>query len=143
MIVDDGALAEVTTMVWETMLGLPLVTSLEEGQKKADLRSEIDVSGDWAGTIGLQMSAPMARKAASALFGCAPEQASSDEVKDAASELANMIGGAVKSLLLGSCRLGLPRVLGDVPAPGTAHEQTMSFEFEGDAILVTLDRRAA
>ena len=59
----------------------------------------------------------MSREIAGRMFSIAPEEVKEDDIRDALSELANIIAGNVKALLPAPSHLSLPTYLGgrDVP----------------------------
>ena len=59
----------------------------------------------------VRCSAAAARNAAAALLGVELDDVTTEDVTDALGELANIIGGNVKSLLPEPCALSLPHVL--------------------------------
>jgi len=61
--------------------------------------------------VVVRCSAAAARNAAAALLGVELDDVTTEDVTDALGELANIIGGNVKSLLPEPCALSLPHVL--------------------------------
>jgi chemotaxis protein CheX len=116
---DDSQLLEVTEFVWNSTLGLilepaPPETGSEEGGR---VSAVVAITGAWAGSIHLTTTTKMAGVAAALMFGCGEDEVSEPERLDAVGELANQIGGSVKSLLPGPCSLSLPRVWVGVDDP--------------------------
>jgi chemotaxis protein CheX len=71
----------------------------------------VSVSGAWRGHIVVECSASGSRQVAAALMGMAAGDVTGDDVVDALGELANVIGGNVKSLLPAPSALSLPHVV--------------------------------
>jgi chemotaxis protein CheX len=53
----------------------------------------------------------LARQVCGKFLGVSPEELSTDDIRDAAGELANITGGSVKALLAPTCSLSLPSVV--------------------------------
>jgi chemotaxis protein CheX len=117
---DDSQLLEVTEFVWNSTLGLILEPAPREepaSDEGARVSAVVDITGAWAGSIHLTTTTKMAGLAAARMFGCGEDEVSEPERLDAVGELANQIGGSVKSLLPGPCSLSLPRVWVGVDDP--------------------------
>jgi chemotaxis protein CheX len=117
---DDNQLLEVTEFVWNSTLGLILEPgpAVAMAVPQGRVSAVVAITGAWEGTIHLTTTTEMADLAAARMFGCGADEVSEPERLDAVGELANQIGGSVKSLLPGPCTLSLPqvRVGGDDPA---------------------------
>jgi chemotaxis protein CheX len=75
----------------------------------ADVRSSsIDLTGAWPGRVLVQCPQPLAVRMAGVLFQLDDDAVNEDDVVDTLAELANVIGGNVKSLLPAPSQLGLP-----------------------------------
>ena len=70
----------------------------------------VHVSGEWGGSVFLQVPCDLAQASAEAMFAADPGSLSSDEVCDALGELTNMVGGNIKSLLPAPSKLSIPSV---------------------------------
>lgn len=66
---------------------------------------QVVVDGDWRGIVRVDVAVPMAEALAARMLGGTPGPA---DLEDAVGELANMIGGNVKSLVPGDGTLSLP-----------------------------------
>ncbi len=105
-------LVEIVPYVWDCVLGQsvdPVAIELDWGDHK-HLCAVISISGQWTGDVVLESSVEVARAAASRMFSTPEEDLAFDEVQDALAELANVIGGNIKSLVPGPSHLGLPSV---------------------------------
>jgi chemotaxis protein CheX len=80
----------------------------ENGQ--IDVTASVSVTGAWRGHVLVSCSDAASRNAAAALLGIELDEVTDDDVADALGELANIIGGNVKSLLPEPCALSLPHV---------------------------------
>jgi chemotaxis protein CheX len=75
-----------------------------------DVTGSVSVTGAWRGPVLVGCSDGASRNAAAALLGIELDEVTDDDVADALGELANIIGGNVKSLLPEPCALSLPHV---------------------------------
>lgn len=144
----DECIQEVTEGVWSTMLGMPLRLQWESAppQESHDyVTSWVSISGSWSGTITIGCSSAAARRAAAAMFGVVPEEASAEEVNDAMGEVANIIGGNLKGLLTGPATLSLPSVAEgfdtSLHVPDFVAVQSTRFDSEGEPLVVTVFAR--
>lgn len=136
MIVTDEDLTMLIQGVWDTCLGLEAEPAygapLADGQAYT---AAVTVTGGWNGRIALVLPEPLARSAASAMFSLDPVAATSDDITDAAGELANTVGGNIKGLVDEPCALSLPSVSVSTadehapPAPDTAAFTTGDITF--------------
>jgi chemotaxis protein CheX len=130
---------ELTESVWHSMLGMPIAASDAQSDAIARevLTACVHITGTWNGVVTLGCSPAFAQRAAGAMFDCAPESASHEEVHDALGELANMVGGNLKGLLPGSCQLSLPAVAaGELAWPGSSLVEEAWFDCSGEALVV-------
>jgi chemotaxis protein CheX len=72
--------------------------------------ASVSVTGAWRGHVLVSCSEAASRNAAAALLGIELDEVTEDDIADALGELANIIGGNVKSLLPEPCALSLPHV---------------------------------
>ncbi len=70
----------------------------------------VHMSGEWRGSVFLQVPSELAQASAEAMFAADPGSLSADEVCDALGELTNMIGGNIKSLVPAPSKLSIPSV---------------------------------
>ncbi len=108
--------AELTTIVddiFGAMAGMQLVpcqTAAGFGTGAEYVASAVQIVGDWQGAVRLDVSLELARRACANLTGMDASELSQQDVRDAAGELANMVGGSVKALCAHTSRLSLPTV---------------------------------
>lgn len=145
MSVGQAQIHKVTQEVWSTVLGMRIQpTEFGSPQAERFVIGKVNISGAWQGAVTLGCSAELARRVAGAMFALGPAAASVGEVRDAVGELTNMVGGNIKTLLKGDCRLSLPAVVGEVDyaaradAPAVLHE--VWFACEGGFVLVSVLR---
>ncbi len=106
--VTENEIREIAENIWGAMLALPI--ELGEAEAPEYVTGCVDISGGWHGSVAVELSTGLARQVAATLFAMEPGEVTEAEVRDAVGEMANMIGGNVKALMPGSCRLSLPAV---------------------------------
>jgi CheY-specific phosphatase CheX len=149
MNVQEQDIREITGAVWTSVL-----------QTNAEWRPEaqapqlsgtimtgcVQISGAWEGAVMIQVPVGVARAAAAAMFESSLAETSSEEVRDALGELANMVGGNIKALLPGPTQLSLPLVVeGGKSALSICDAvavRTVWFAAYGEEFLVTLLSRS-
>lgn len=112
--VDVDALWSITNDVWTTFVAedavvLPL--DVVPPLTASDVSSRVAIHGDATGSVVVRCDRASATALARRLFDL-PEDAmpDDDDIVDALGELANIVGGNVKSLSLGQSSLTLPSV---------------------------------
>ncbi|MFI5911166.1 chemotaxis protein CheX [Dactylosporangium sp. NPDC051541] len=109
----EDDLKVIAEQVWSSYLDLdgasPLV-ALPHEKPVADVTASVSVTGAWRGHVLVSCSEAAAKHVAAALLGIEFEEVAEEDVADALGELANIIGGNVKSLLPEPCALSLPHV---------------------------------
>jgi chemotaxis protein CheX len=110
----DEDLRQITEQLWESYLdpdgGRPLMIG-PAATAGMDISAAVSVTGSWNGHVVLECSAAASRQAAAAMLGIGAEDVAEADIADALGEMANVIGGGVKSLLPGECALSLPQVV--------------------------------
>ena len=110
----DADLSVIAEQVWSSYLDLdgmsPLIPVPAE-KPSHDVSASVSMTGAWRGHVLVRCSETASRAAAAALLGVEVEDVTPEDVTDALGELANIIGGNVKSLLPEPCALSLPHVL--------------------------------
>ncbi|MBI1758553.1 MAG: chemotaxis protein CheX [Actinobacteria bacterium] len=81
------------------------------GTGQGEVSAAVSVTGAWRGHVVVACSSAASRHAAAALLGVELADVSGDDIADALGELANVIGGNVKSLLPEPSALSLPHVV--------------------------------
>jgi chemotaxis protein CheX len=108
-------LRHIVEQVWSSYLDLdgnsPLVPAVGALDDADAVSASVSVTGSWQGHVVVSCSVAASRNAASALMGVGVDDVTVDDVSDAVGELANIIGGNVKSLLPQPCALSLPQVV--------------------------------
>jgi chemotaxis protein CheX len=138
-------------MIWESVLRLPLDPAAEAPPAEVppsgerNVTSFVYISGAWNGAVSLDCGRSFATLAASIMFGLQNERPSAADIQDALGELANMVGGNIKGLCSGKCRLSLPVVVegasGGIWFPGTRLITKVPFVSGRYSITVSLHKR--
>jgi chemotaxis protein CheX len=98
--------------VFETMLGLELEPSAEPWKPTRDrLTGAVYLAGAWKGAVLLECDHSQAYHLTSLLMSLPLPAAIDDDVRDTMGELANMIGGNLKSVLPRGVVLSMPSVV--------------------------------
>jgi CheY-specific phosphatase CheX len=141
----DADLSEVVQSVWESMLGLTLVRAdapYDPADEQRSLCGCVQITGTWEGAVMIDLPEELARVSAAAMFGCEPEDLSDEEVLDALGEVANMVGGNVKGMIEGECKLSLPTVAEGadfrIAVPGSGVHTVLVFDCAGRPFQVKL-----
>jgi chemotaxis protein CheX len=105
----------ITTEVWGSAVAAgsgSVATGARPGRGDALAVGAVRISGAWDGWVTLEVPVATASRVAAAMLGLAGGEPDAADVSDAVGELANIIGGNVKSLLPAPC----PVVADDIGA---------------------------
>ena len=107
-------LAEIVGQVWSSYLDVegtdPLIAN-GVGSAAMDVVASVSITGGWSGHVVVSCSDTAARRAAAAFLMTTADEVSGDDVTDVLGELANIVGGNVKSMLPASSFVSLPQVV--------------------------------
>jgi chemotaxis protein CheX len=144
MIVGEEQICTLTKLAWTTVLKTavkPVDTPGTLGGGKF-VAAKVKVIGSWNGSVMVGCSYALAKRAAGKMFDMPAESISPDELRDAVGEMANILGGNVKTLIAGKCRLSLPSVseVDDQSVFAASEKDRMNvwFESEGERFVVQL-----
>ncbi|GAA1794878.1 chemotaxis protein CheX [Planosporangium flavigriseum] len=137
----DTDLFAIAEQIWASYLDVEGTSPLLEAPRTApssDVCASVSVTGAWVGHIVVSCSMPAARNVAAALLGIDLDGVAREDVTDALGELANIIGGNVKSLMPEPSALSLPIVLidGNTGWPSASEVSRLSGEWLGEPISV-------
>jgi len=111
----ENKIKEYAEFAWST---LDLKITPSSGQFKGNsITANIQISGQWQGVIALTIEHDLAQQLAVKMFSIEKGQVTDEEINDALSEMINIIGGNLKSLLPQPNQLSLPMV--DLKGTGT------------------------
>jgi chemotaxis protein CheX len=103
---------QIVEHVFQTMLGLEVHVVDAPFPPSGDLiTAAISLAGSWKGAVLVECGLPEAFLFTSKMIGIDPPTSLNDDVRDALGELANMVGGNLKSVLPGGVGLSLPTVV--------------------------------
>ncbi|MCW2613095.1 MAG: hypothetical protein JWN08_89 [Frankiales bacterium] len=125
--------------VWSSYVGAPLVPRPVVAGDDLVGRS-IAISGDWCGTVQVQASRALAVTVASAMFSTGAAEITDTDVSGALGEITNIVGGNVKSLLGGECRLALPSSVGHGPDTAGHEVPRLELDAAGEPLVVVVWR---
>jgi chemotaxis protein CheX len=146
LLATDEQIVGITQDVWSSFTGRPVdpappAEALDGGEVTV---GRVEVTGAWRGWVLLACPARLARTAAAAMFERPAETLTDGEVADALGELANMVGGNLKSVLPGPSRLSMPAVTVGAaaadPVPGGALVNAVSLTCDGLPLTVSVWR---
>ncbi len=113
-VVSAADITSIAQDVWSSFLSMELETHPLGAEapplEGRTMTGTVHVSGEWQGSVFLEVPSDLAQAAAEAMFAADPGSLSADEVCDALGELTNMVGGNIKSLLPAPSRLSIPSV---------------------------------
>lgn len=112
--VSRDELLGVVDEIFSSMAGMtlsPTAERLEPNKRGGSIVSAVQIVGTWQGAVRLDIDLELARDICGRLLGLEPSDLSSDDIRDAAGELANMTGGSIKTLIAPTCSLSLPSVV--------------------------------
>lgn len=146
--VDD--LRQVVADVFAAMLRQEIeetpVPADDRGAGEVHIDACVQITGAWQGTIVVETSPLFARRAAAAVFDLELDRVAPEDVHDALAELANMIGGNIKTLLPGPSALSLPSVTEGrdflLRLPGTQLVQQADLRCGDETVRILICRKA-
>lgn len=108
----EEVIEQITQSVFATMLGFEPVRVDEPPPADPELLlASVHLAGQWTGSVVLGLPPEVALAVAAAMLGLPAADVTGNDQNDVAAELANMIGGNLKSLLPGPSFLSLPTII--------------------------------
>ena len=145
MPIANDELNEFSEAIWDQFLGLGLSPGDPAYTWASDdvpITGCVQITGAWTGAITIGCSDKLANIAAGAMFAMEISELTSDEVHDTMGELANMLGGNIKSILPPPCQLSLPTVIvggeGVYDLPGSSVLARSTYLCSGESVIVTV-----
>lgn len=139
----DSHIEQIVQSIFVSMLGMETTRLLEQPEEGAEMIwGTIQIAGGTPLNVVLGMSQVLARSAASHMLATPLDDVADDDAKDVVAEVANMIGGNLKSLLPGPVFLSLPTVVGGqnvaMQVPGAELTEDVSLSCEAGELRVRL-----
>jgi chemotaxis protein CheX len=75
------------------------------------LQANVSIAGAWSGCVALSLSSGLIQAAASKMLNCDPNALTNEDQQEVATEIANMIGGNLKSILPAPSILSIPQIV--------------------------------
>lgn len=142
--IDD--LRSVIDAVLTATFGL-VATESPDGASSSMISSLVGIAGEWNGAVIVGCSPPLAARLASLMFGVPEAEVTREHLEDTMGEMANMVGGNVKSLIPPPNSLSLPTVVEGrdyrVRVPGATVAHDIVLRVDGEPIRVTVLERAS
>jgi chemotaxis protein CheX len=136
-------LAQIVKSVFVTMMNLEVSPTSDTAAPVGDrLTSFVQLTGDWNGAVVLECSRRQACQFAGLILSMDPPDVVDDDVRDVLGELANMIGGNMKSEMATGIRLSMPTVMDgsdyDLRICGSEVKERSGFECSEGRFWVTV-----
>jgi len=105
-------LEQTVSSVFETMMGVD-IAGVQAGWSTDSSRvtATLHFAGVWSAVLMLEVTRPLACFLAGHFLDTEPPQEVNDDVRDVVGELANMVGGNLKSVLAPGALLSIPEVI--------------------------------
>ncbi|HUD57848.1 MAG TPA: chemotaxis protein CheX [Terracidiphilus sp.] len=137
---------EIVTSVFGTMMDIPIWQSEIPWHPGGDrVTASVFLEGKWNGAISLECSRDQAREFAGRFLSMEPPETMDDDVRDVLGELANIIGGNIKSAMATSARLSMPSVIDggnyEFRICGSEVQNKVAFSFSGGTFWVSLIKK--
>jgi len=143
-LLDAATMQSIADEVWPSLVGDGEAFVPVPVPPPADVVSAwVDIIGPWTGSVVLTCApATAAALTESVLMTRPPEVVDDEDVADALGELANVLGGNIKSVLPGDSRLGLPQI-GSAPARGRLDDvRSLVGQWRGNFLTITVQGAA-
>lgn len=136
-------LTQIVQSVFETMMSLDASPCDAPWSRAGDrMTSLVYLTGDWNGAVMLECTPQQACQFAGRILCMDPPETADDDVRDVLGELANMVGGNMKSGMSTGVRLSMPSVMNgrdyDVRVCGSEVQERLAFQCEDGNFWVTV-----
>lgn len=136
-------LTQIVQSVFTTMMDIEVHPSDASWSPTGErMTSIVYLTGDWNGAVILECTPSMACHFAGRILCMDPPECVDDDVCDVLGELANMIGGNMKSGMSAGIRLSMPSVMNgrdyDLRVCGAEVQERLGFRCENGNFWVTL-----
>jgi chemotaxis protein CheX len=141
--IPPGGLSQIVESVFETMLNLE---AKEHGTPwfphEDRVTAMVHLAGDWNGAVLVECDRGQACRFTGRFLSVDPPDVVDDDVRDVLGELANMIGGNLKSILTRGIHLSMPSVVDgssyNLRVGGSDLRESLAFECEEGSFWVTV-----
>ena len=143
-LLDVATVQSIADEVWPSLVGDGEAFVPVPVPPPAELLSAwVDITGPWTGSVVVTCApATAAALTESVLMTRPPEVVDDEDVADALGELANVLGGNIKSVLPGDSRLGLPQI-GAAPPRGRLDDvRSLVGQWRGAFLTITVQGAA-
>ncbi|WP_299953487.1 chemotaxis protein CheX [uncultured Modestobacter sp.] len=143
-LLDAATVQSICDEVWPSLVGDGEAFVPVPVPPPAELVSAwVDIIGPWTGSVVVTCAPATAEALTESVLMTRPPTVVDDEdVADALGELANVLGGNVKSVLPGESRLGLPQI-GPAPARGRLDDvRALVGQWRGNYLTITVQGTA-
>jgi chemotaxis protein CheX len=141
--VSVDTVVQIVQSIFTTMMDLEVTTIDLPWQPTGErLTSSVYLEGDWNGAVSLECNGEQACRFAGQFLSMEPPDAVDDDVRDVLGEMANMIGGNIKSAMGMDIRLSMPSVIDgsnyELRVCGSEVKDRIGFSFVGGSFWVTV-----
>ncbi|MGO8933668.1 MAG: chemotaxis protein CheX [Terracidiphilus sp.] len=140
---DEASLVKANAQFWEPMIAMrlePVASTEEFCVGPGHLIGSVSLYGLWKGRIEVRMAAGLALAATAAMLMQPAETVTEADTLDATKEIANIIGGVIKSSLPNPCTLNVPESSvaadGMCMRPRTADVLAVAFRHNTGSLLL-------
>jgi len=143
-LLDAETVQSIADQVWPSLVGDGEVFVPVPVAPPAEVVSAwVDIIGPWRGSVVVTCAPATAQALTESVLMARPPTVVDDEdVADALGELANVLGGNIKSVLPGESKLGLPQ-LGSAPSRGRLDDVcALAGQWRGNFLTITVQGAA-
>jgi len=108
---DEASLVKANAQFWEPMIAMrlePMASSEEFRVEPGHLIGSVSLDGKWKGRIEVRLAEALALAATAAMLMQPVETVTEADALDATREIANMLGGVIKTSLPRPCSMEVP-----------------------------------
>lgn len=143
----ENEIRQYTELIWSSLREMEIRPFGGDFRRTREnsVMAGVQINGTWNGAVCLDFSSDLACQITEKMFNLPPGQAGMEEILDAISEVTNMIGGNLKSLLPEPNRLFLPIVAMNghsLHFPGTERVSEVIFYCQGKPFSVSIYKSA-
>lgn len=143
----EADLREIADQVWASYLdpeGVGPLLPADPARARFDVMAAVSITGSWHGHVVFACTEKAARNAAGAFLAMDAAEVGEEDLVDVLGELANIVGGNVKSMLPAGCFVSLPHVVMSPSAvtrwPGVDQIASLAGEWLGEPVTISMWR---